>query len=72
MLAAFPKDQRGSREVKKAIKELLTEGKIIVKITPGEHHVSLNSHLSQEIKKEANIQILNINIQKENIYKDEQ
>jgi len=72
MFAPFPKDQRGSREVKKAVKELLSEGKIIIKKTTGEYHVSLNHHLTDDIKKEVNIQILNINIQKENVYKGEE
>jgi len=71
MLTAIPKDQRGSKNVKKAIKELLSEGKIITKKTTGEHHVALNPHLSKEIKKEVNIQIINIDIQKQKIYKDE-
>jgi len=72
MLGSIPKDQRGSKQVKKAVNELLSEGKIIIKKTTQEHHVSLNPKLSQEINKEIKIQKLYINIQKENIYKDEQ
>jgi len=72
MLGSIPKDQRGSKQVRKAVKELFSEGKIIIKKTTQEHHVSLNPKFSREIKKEINIQKLNINIQKENIYKDEQ
>ena len=71
MLNSIPKDQRGSKEVRKAIKELCAESKIIIKKTAQEHHVSLNPKLSQEINKEINIQKVYINIQKENIYKDE-
>lgn len=46
---ALPAHLRGSKEHKKALKELLDRGFIIVKISTGEKHVSLNSHKQREI-----------------------
>ena len=41
---ALPSHLRGNKEVKKAIKDLLKREFIIIKISTGEKHVSLNSH----------------------------
>jgi len=46
---ALPSYLRGSKEAKKAVKELLGKGFINVKISTGEQHVSLNSHKQKEI-----------------------
>ena len=40
---------RGSKEHKKALKELLDREFITIKISTGEKHVSLNSHKQREI-----------------------
>ena len=40
---------RGSKEHKKALKELLDRGFMTIKISTGEKHVSLNSHKQREI-----------------------
>lgn len=52
MLGSLPKDVRGAKEVKKAVKDLIKEGKIIPKQTTQEPHVSLNPEKASEIKGE--------------------
>jgi len=46
---ALPSHLRGSRESKKAIKELLKKQFLNIKPSTGEKHVSLNSHKQKEI-----------------------
>lgn len=46
---ALPSHLRGCKEAKKAIKELLKREFIIIKISTGEKHISLNSHKQEEI-----------------------
>jgi len=46
---SLPDHLRGSKEAKKAMKELSEKGFIIIKLSTGEKHVSLNSHKQQEI-----------------------
>jgi len=46
---ALPKHLRGSKETKQAIKELLRREFITIKLSTGEHHVSLSSHKQKEI-----------------------
>ncbi len=46
---SLPSHLRGSKEAKKAIKELLKREFIIIKPSTGEKHVSLNSHKQKEI-----------------------
>ena len=46
---ALPSHLRGSKESKKAVKELLNRGFLNIKLSTGEKHVSLNSHKQQEI-----------------------
>ena len=49
LFKAIPKYMRGTKEAKQAVKELLKKEFITLKISTGEHHVSLNSHKQQEI-----------------------
>ena len=46
---ALPSHLRGSKESKRAIKELVEREFVIIKPSTGEKHVSLNSHKQQEI-----------------------
>ena len=46
---SLPDHLRGTREHKKAIKELINLGFLNVKPSTGEMHVSLNSHKQKEI-----------------------
>jgi len=46
---ALPSHLRGTKEHKEAIKELLNRGLMILKVSTGEKHVSLNSHKAREI-----------------------
>ena len=46
---ALPAHLRGSKEMKKAIKELINLGFLLIKPSTGELHVSLNSHKAREI-----------------------
>ena len=46
---ALPQHLRGSKESKSAIKELLKMEFIMIKMSTGEEHVSLNSHKQNEI-----------------------
>lgn len=46
---ALPSHLRGSKETKKAIKDLLKKGFLNIKPSTGEKHVSLNSHKQKEI-----------------------
>jgi len=48
---SLPDHLRGSKEAKKAVKELANMELIIIKPSTGELHVSLNSHKQQEIYK---------------------
>lgn len=48
---ALPKHLRGSKESKRAIKELLNKEFLAIKISTSESHVSLNSHKQEEIYK---------------------
>lgn len=45
----LPKHLRGSKEVKKSIRELINKGFINIKMSTGEYHISLNSHMQKEI-----------------------
>ncbi len=46
---ALPSHLRGSKEAKKAMKELIKKGFLNIKPSTGEMHVSLNSHKQKEI-----------------------
>lgn len=46
---ALPDHLRGTKEHKRAIKELINKGFLNVKPSTGEIHVSLNSHKQKEI-----------------------
>lgn len=46
---ALPSHLRGSKETKAAIKELVDNGFLIIKISTGEKHVSLNANNQKEI-----------------------
>lgn len=46
---ALPSHLRGTREVKKAIKELINREFLNIKPSTGEFHISLNSHKQKEI-----------------------
>jgi hypothetical protein len=46
---SLPKHLRGSKEAKDAIKELVDIQFLNVKMSTGEHHISLNSHKQKEI-----------------------
>lgn len=48
---ALPDHSRGTKEMKKAIKELINRGFLLIKSSTGELHVSLNPHKQQEIYK---------------------
>ncbi|MFA5992382.1 MAG: hypothetical protein WC796_01605 [Candidatus Pacearchaeota archaeon] len=54
----LPDHLRGTKEAKFAIKELVDKEFILIKISTGEKHISLNSHKQQEIynflKEESN------------------
>ncbi len=43
-------DKTSIRESKKALKELSNLGWILIKISTGEEHISLNSHKNKEVK----------------------
>ena len=53
MFSKIPKHQRGEKEVKTAADDLIREGRIMLKKTTEEEHVSLNPVYAQEIKQEA-------------------
>lgn len=46
---ALPSHLKGSKEMKRAIKELINNGFLNIKPSTGEYHVSLNSHKQKEI-----------------------
>ncbi len=46
---SLPKHARGGKEVRLAIKELINRSFINIKMSTGEYHVSLNSHMQKEI-----------------------
>ncbi|MFA6022991.1 MAG: hypothetical protein WC781_02810 [Candidatus Pacearchaeota archaeon] len=46
---ALPDHLRGSKEAKEAIKELIKNEFILIKMSTGEQHISLNSHKQKEI-----------------------
>lgn len=46
---ALPDHLRGTKEHKRAIKELINKGFLNVKPSTGEIHISLNSHKQKEI-----------------------
>ena len=52
MLKKIPRHDRGVKETKKAVSDLIKEGKILLKRTLEEDHVSLNPRLTKEIKAE--------------------
>lgn len=52
MFQVVPKHERGLKETKQAIRDLIKENKIIPKQTIQEPHVSLNPQKSKEIKDE--------------------
>ncbi len=43
-------DQSSIKESKKALRELINMGLVLIKPSTGEEHISLNSHKSKEIK----------------------
>jgi len=52
--ARFPRNEWGSKEVKQAFSDLVKEGKLVIKKTVEETHISLNPKLSREIQLEIN------------------
>jgi len=46
---SLPAHLRGTKEMKLAIKELINREFLLIKMSTGEKHVSLNSHKQQEI-----------------------
>lgn len=52
ILKKIPPHARGSKEVKKAAADLIKEGKILLKKTIEDDHVSLNPRLLREIREE--------------------
>ncbi|MBI2629411.1 hypothetical protein HYW74_04985 [Candidatus Pacearchaeota archaeon] len=46
---SLPAHLRGTKEMKLAIKELINKEFLLIKMSTGEKHVSLNSHKQQEI-----------------------
>lgn len=52
-------DKASIQESKKALKELNNLGWILIKISTGEEHISLNSHKAKEIK-DYILKVLNI------------
>lgn len=46
---ALPDHLRGSKEAKEAIKSLINQEFLLIKLSTGEKHVSLNSHKQKEI-----------------------
>jgi len=50
----IPPHIRGSKEVKRAAVDLIKEGKILIKKTVEDDHVSLNPRFLKEIKEELN------------------
>jgi len=52
--AGLPRSAWGSKEVKNAFSDLVKEGKVIIKKTVEEPHVSLNSRFVKEIQAESN------------------
>ncbi len=52
MLAKISRDQRGSKEAKLAVCDLIKEGKIMIKKTLEDDHVSLNPRMLKEIREE--------------------
>ncbi len=46
---ALPSHLKGTKEMKRAIKELINKGFLNIKPSTGEYHVSLNSHKQKEI-----------------------
>lgn len=52
MFANFSKDERGKKEVKQAAADLIKEGKIMLKQTVEDDHVSLNPRMLKEIRSE--------------------
>jgi len=46
---ALPSHLRGTKQAKNAIKQLIQKEFILIKISTGEKHISLNSHKQQEI-----------------------
>lgn len=52
MLRKIPRNERGSKEAKNAFSDLVREGKILLKKSADELHVSLNPRLLAEIKAE--------------------
>lgn len=46
---SLPDHLRGTKEAKNAIKELVRREFIIIKLSTGENHISLNSHKQKEI-----------------------
>jgi len=49
LMKALPDHLRGSKEAMKAVKEMINDGLLNVKLSTGEKHVSLNSHKQKEI-----------------------
>lgn len=46
---SLPKHARGGKEVRIAIKELIKKDFLNIKMSTGEYHVSLNSHMQKNI-----------------------
>ena len=52
LASKISRDKRGSKEVKEAIADLFKEGKLILKPTTEDNHVSLNPIFTKEIMDE--------------------
>ncbi len=46
---SLPDHLRGTKEAKNAIKELVNKEFILIELSTGENHISLNSHKQKEI-----------------------
>lgn len=51
--AGLPRSDWGSKEVKRAFSDLVKEGKLMIKKTVEEMHISLNPRLVKEIMREV-------------------
>jgi len=52
LASQISRDKRGSKEVKQAVADLFKEGKLILKPTVEDNHVSLNPRFKAEIEAE--------------------
>ncbi|MFH1424238.1 MAG: hypothetical protein ABIG20_00990 [archaeon] len=58
MLKKIPRENRGSKETKRAIADLVKERKIMLKKTVEDDHVSLNPRFIKEIKEEIDSKLI--------------